>query len=162
MKRSTEVIRLVLYGGIGIRSFSLGRNGFPGGRCPDFGFCDTLSVLVIVFSPLCVLCEKIDSQFGHFCGIISLIFRINVLLFEFLLRERGKFRDEAEVLPFMLVFEWVQGRCLVIVKGEPEKGTSTRRRRDLDRQKQIEKIDISAPKVVMCHGLRCPDEQIVN
>ena len=97
--KSTEVIRLVLYGGIWIRSFSLGRNGFPGGRCPEFGFWDALSVLVIVFSPLCVLCEEIDSLFCLLCGIISLIFRINVLLFEFVLSERGKFRDEAEVLP---------------------------------------------------------------
>jgi len=154
--KCTEVIRLVLCGGIGIGSFSLGRNGFPGGRCPDFGFCGTLPV--IVFRTLCVLCEEIDSQFGHFCRIISLIFRINVLLLKLLLGERDEFRDKAEVLPCLLVLERVEGRCLVIVKGEPEKGTSTRRRRDLDRQKQIEKIDISAPKVVMCHGLRCPDE----
>jgi hypothetical protein len=58
----------------------------------------------------------------------------------------------------VLVIERIQGRCLVIVKGKPEEGTSTRRRRDLDGQKQIEKIDISAPKMVMCHGLRQPSE----
>ena len=138
--KCTEVIRVVLHGGIGVRSFSLRRNRFPTGRCPDFGLCDALPVLwvaiavVVVFTALLrVLCEEIDSQFGHFCRIISLIFRIDVLLLEFLFRERDKFRDEPEVLPCMLVIERVHGRCLVIMKGEPEEGTGTRRRRDLDR-----------------------------
>jgi hypothetical protein len=49
------------------------------------------------------------------------------------LRKRDEFRDEPDVLPCMLVIERVHGRCLVIVKGEPEEGTCTRRRRDLDR-----------------------------
>ena len=135
------MIRVVLHGGIGVGSFSLRRNRFPTGRCRDFGLCDALPVLwvaiaivVVVFTALLhVLCEEIDSQFGHFCRIISLIFRIDVLLLEFLFREGNKFRDEPEVLPCMLVIERVHGRCLVIVKGEPEEGTGTRRRQDLDR-----------------------------
>jgi len=148
------VIRVILHGGIGVGSFSLRRNRFPMGRCRDFGLCDALPVLaVVVFAALLgVLCEEIDSQFGHFCRIISLIFRIDVLLFEFLSRERDKFRDEPEVLPCMLIIKRVHRRCLVIVKCEPKEGTGTRRRRDLDRQKQIEKIDILASKMVMCHG----------
>jgi hypothetical protein len=153
------VIRVVLHGGIGVGSFSLGRNRFPTGRWPDFRLCEALPVLwvVVVFAALLrVLCEEIDSQFGHLCRIISLIFRVNVLLFEFLFGERDEFRDEPEVLPCMLVIERVHRRCLVIVKREPEEGTGTRRRRDLDRQKQIEKIDILASKMIMCHGLRQP------
>lgn len=134
------MIRVVLHGGIGVGSFSLRGDGFPAGRCTDFGLCDALPVLcvaiavAVVFTALLrVLCEEIDSQFGHFCRIISLILRINVLLLEFLSRERDKFRDEPDVLPCMLVIERVHGRCLVIVKGEPEEGSGTRRRRDLDR-----------------------------
>ncbi len=161
-ENDTGVIRVVLDGGIGVGSFSLRRNEFRGGLCPNFGLWDTLLVLWVaaLFAALLrVLCEEIESQFGHFCGIISLIFRINVLRVEFLFGERDKFRDEPEVLPCMLVIERVQGRCLVIVKGKPEERTRTRRRGDLDRQKQIEKIDILAPEMVMCHGLRQPGKQ---
>jgi len=152
-KKKTEVIRVVPHCGIRVGSFSLGRNGL----------CDSLPVFwvagVVVFTALLrVLGQEIDPQFGHFCGVIPLIFRINVLLLEFLCRERNKFRDEPEVLPCTLVIERVHRRFLVIVKGKPEEGTGTRRRRDLDRQKQIEKIDVLALKMVMCHGLRKPGE----
>lgn len=133
------MIRLVLHGGIGVGPFSLRRNRFPTGRVPDFGLCGGalpvlwVGIALVVFATLLrVLREEIDPQFGHFCRVISLIFRIDVFRLEFLNGERDKFRDEPEVLPCMLVIERVDGRCLVIVKGEPEKGTGTRRRRDLD------------------------------
>ena len=162
------MIRVVLHGRIGVGSFSLGRNRFPTGRCPYFGLCVALPVLwvviavaavAVIFTTLLrVLCEEIESQFGHFCRINSLVFLIDVLLLEFFFREWDKFRDEPEVLPCMLVIERVNRRCLVIVKSKPEEGTGTRRRRNLDREKQIEKIDILVSKMVVCHSLGQPGE----
>src|SRR6266851_1004809 len=94
----------------------------------EFGLGHALPDLwVVALAALGVLCEEIHSQFGHLCGIISLIFRINVLLLEFLLGKRSKFRDEAEMVPRMFVIERVGRRGLVIVKGEPEEGAGPSR-----------------------------------
>jgi hypothetical protein len=156
-RERTDVIGIVafLHDGIRIRSLSFRGDGLPGRRRPEFGLGRTLPVLwVVALSALGVLCEEFHSQFGHLGRIVSLVFRINVLLLELFLGERNQFRDETEMVPCVVIVEWVWRRSLVIAKGEPEESASTRRRGELDGQKEIEKIDIQGTKMVMCHGLR--------
>lgn len=156
-RERTDVIGIVafLHDGIRIRSLSFRGDGLPGRRRPEFGLGRTLPVLwVVALSALGVLCEEFHSQFGHLGRIVSLVFWINVLLLELFLGERNQFRDETEMVPCVVIVEWVWRRSLVIAKGEPEESASTRRRGELDGQKEIEKIDIQGTKMVMCHGLR--------
>lgn len=158
-RERTDVIGVVafLHGGIRIRSLSFRGDGLPGGGWPEFGLGRTLPVLgFVALGALRVLCEEFHSQFGHLGRIASLVFRINVLLLERFLGERNQFRDETEMVPCIVIVEWVCRRSLVIAKGEPEESTGTRRRGELDGQKEIEKIDIEGTEMVTRHGLRRP------
>lgn len=154
----TDVIGVVAFldGGIRIRSLPFRGDGLAGRGWPEFGLGRTLPVLglVVALGALGVLCEEFHPQLGHLGRIVSLVFRIDVLLLERVLGEGNQFRDETEMVPCIVVVEWVCGRSLVIAKGEPEESAGTRRRGELDGQKEIEKIDIEGAEMVMRHGLR--------
>jgi hypothetical protein len=54
-----------------------------------------LALWVLAFTGPRVLGEELDSQLGHLCGIVPLIFWINVLQLEFLVGERDEPWDKA-------------------------------------------------------------------
>jgi hypothetical protein len=118
--------QMIVFKGISVRSFSLCGDGLSRGGRAGFQFGHTLSVFGVIIA-LGVFCEELDSQFGHLCRIIPLIFWVNVLLLEFLLGENRKLWYGADILPCAVVVERICGRGLVIVKGEPKENASTRK-----------------------------------
>jgi hypothetical protein len=80
-----------------------------------------------------VLGKELNSQLGHLCCIVSLIFWINVLQFKFFISERDELRDKTRALPWVWTIERIFGRGLMIVESEPEESTSTRERGELYR-----------------------------
>jgi hypothetical protein len=82
----------------------------------------------LTFTSSCVLGEELDSQLGHLCRIVSLIFGIDVLQFKFLIGERNELRDKTRAQLCVRTIERISGRGLVVMESEPEESTSTRER----------------------------------
>lgn len=89
--------------------------------------------MILTFTSSCVLREEFDSQLCHLCGIVSLIFWINVLQFKFLIGERDEVRDKTGAQLGVWTIKRICGRGLVVMESEPEEGTSTRERGELYR-----------------------------